>query len=695
MFPSWALETRGPVDFNVNLDIRAMREHFGRNTETAMLTSHCWLAVLTDSPLQTTYGQKPLKVFRQFQHELKTSMFETIRKYSSLGDQLAASVYRCNEEGAETLTCTFIDGFKKTPVFKEFHQFYMNGDSSLFRYLLTFCYFAKKAEFVDSNLNKVAFRNWLDVENGLGSLTFADDLTSALKKIIECILGEPSPTVRTFMGKNGSGAVAEGVHGTIEKLSTLKIDAKLRRYLSIASPLAMGRNWNPFSDSNPLIKWILSDVPNQSYEAVMSELLFVPKNYKTTRSICKEPILYMILQQHLRWELEEAISRGLIGRFVKIDQQERNQIGCMYGAKTGAVDTIDLSAASDSVALNLVKKIFPRKWLHPMLSCRTTNVKLPDGNIKKLNKFAPMGSAVCFPTQSIVYTAVVVLAYMYHADKDLRILDSTSNAIKRWITHNISCNFATDSSYETICVYGDDIICDSRTSHIVISILDELGFTVNAQKSYFAESAFRESCGVYSLMGYDVTPFQFKVKHLGKSFDTRSLSSVLDLCNRAGDYGYKNLHKFLIQVLLNYSPPPGCVKNPIRFTNDRNEFGIYTKKPMLFRAKVGWIKTTNNTHMQDRHNGELQRDEVRGWQISSARIVTEEVHDGLFHGYFSVPKDRIHLYTTESNRVFHMYNYSMKNRSNAKRSETTDSLIGASLSVPLGTKLVWRWMPDR
>jgi hypothetical protein len=60
-----------------------------------------------------------------------------------------------------------------------------------------------------------------------------------------------------------------------------------------------------------------------------------------------------------------------------------------------------------------------------------------------------------------------------------------------------------------VSVYGDDIIVPSAAAGRLAGLLEYLGFTPNAKKSY-ATGPFRESCGKHYYLGHDITPFYVK-----------------------------------------------------------------------------------------------------------------------------------------------------------------------------------------
>jgi hypothetical protein len=62
---------------------------------------------------------------------------------------------------------------------------------------------------------------------------------------------------------------------------------------------------------------------------------------------------------------------------------------------------------------------------------------------------------------------------------------------------------------DQLSVYGDDIIAPAAARTKLQAVLQELGFTVNTEKSY-SDGPFRESCGKDYFKGFDIRPFYLK-----------------------------------------------------------------------------------------------------------------------------------------------------------------------------------------
>lgn len=656
MLKSLSIKTdSGPYNIAFNPRDICSRVTTSNNHVAATTLLVSWTVFLSDSPLVSDYGHKPKHVINEFwQFLISQDLRTSINHYSDLGDRLIKSV--CTTPGG--LTSTFITEFMDTPVFKEYHQWEKFRDPMVFRWLLSFLYFGKKAEFRFEDHASSALCAWKDIEDRLGDVVVPDWLTLELQAIIAALLPESYDT-DFIAGKNGSGAVAGDERGDIEKSLNFSVSPKLKRIFSVGSPLRV-RN-----EGDPSWEWMTNSFPEdrQSGRNDTSRLMFVPKNYKTARSICMEPTSVMFFQQAIYWELVKMINSSMFGRFIQIHNQGRNQEGAMYGSRTNEVDTIDLSAASDRVHIDVVRKIFPRHILHPLLATRTSYVLLPDGVVRKVSKFAPMGSALCFPVQSLIFASVCILAYIrYFGGESYTDILSSGVNIRRWISRNIARDFRVSTTCETIAVYGDDIICDSRTTPDIVSMLTDLGFEVNTSKSFTSDDAVRESCGIYAISGIDITPFRFNVKFLRGGFDAKSLESMIAVCNNAGDYHYHELHRFLVHFLVMWRSPERR-RNPVLFSNNRDKgTAIYSLNP-------------HNSHLRMRINPHYQREEYRTWGIVPNKIVTPD----------SLSGSRGQLASWDS------YSLHMFYRASLTRDES--NVIVTPRKVLFGARVRWVWTP--
>jgi hypothetical protein len=137
-----------------------------------------------------------------------------------------------------------------------------------------------------------------------------------------------------------------------------------------------------------------------------------------------------------------------------------------------------------------------------------------------MEKYAPMGSCLCFLAETIVFAAICELA--------ARIM-------------------GVHSDYR---VYGDDIVIEANLAEITISLLTALHFTVNTKKSYWStECLFREACGLEGYAGVDITPLRLS-RHreptIGCLVEPGHVGTIVDETNEALRHGLLDLRHWLI-----------------------------------------------------------------------------------------------------------------------------------------------------
>jgi hypothetical protein len=532
-----------------------------------------WTSNLQDSPIDSL---KPRKVVRKFYRFVTSNPFQfSVKFYSRLSTRI---LEHSTNTGVGTTTGPFIDEFKSTPVFREYLSWFKNEDQPLvLSYLLSFTDHVKKLEYDNPDLITVAFRDWEETEEHISNHILPTALVERVRKVCE-VLYDDTINLPFFLGKHGSGAVATGENDAFDKCMHITVDAKVRKLFSYNSTL-----WR-YVDRNDRDIDYVDQLPTPDSSQVeshsSSRIKDVPKTVFVSRLICMEPPGYMWAQQGVMSILMKIIDNSLAGRFIRINDQTRNQQFAVYGSWSNNVDTTDLSRASDSVKVDLVKLIFPRAIKYLLLSTRSSSVKLFDGTYRKVDKFAPMGSALCFPVQCMTFLGIALVSYI-ETFAQSELIYSDPNLIRSFI-RAIQVHPGM-GGMESICVYGDDIITDSRVTPILHDNLKALGFTVNKDKSFTASQSVRESCGIYAYKGYDITPLRYKVKWFGSSLNPRAVSSMIDMINRYRERGYYRTASYLQNYLL-YCNIEGVSKNkdgcnPILFSSEGDGFFIKTKNP--------------------------------------------------------------------------------------------------------------------
>jgi len=577
------------------------------NRETVKLFVASWVSLLTDSPLNPQ--DKPYRLYLRFLDRLRRDGLKaTVLRFSGLAHELVQSH---SLMGSSTSIGEWNDAFKDTPVFFEYNRYFKTGDVKLLDFLYTFLNFGKKLEYVDESFNSTAFSGWLDVENRLSDLKFDSVDVASLRLILSQLL--PRFTWDDVRPKFGPGSVQErGVRGRIGKLQSFTYDPLIDRFLMRGHIGMYGLGEDHGLAPHKIIPDPERWSPVSGVSSRTARLRFVPKNLKVARSICMEPNTLMYFQQACLDRIVRLIGQSPFKRFIRLGDQSRNRLLALAGSFTGELDTIDLSSASDSVSYDLVKLIFPDSWRIMMAVTRSNSVITPDGSVKSIKKYAPMGSALCFPTQCLIFASVCIYAACLHTYD----VEAASGEFSDWLPLNLKrvlSLFRDDvrfrrKGYQPLAVYGDDICVDGSLTLTVKSILSRLGFTVNDDKSFCGSQSFRESCGGYYLDGHDITPLYFRVKGVREKLTPSHVASQVQLINRTWDAGYRNLYRFLHRTLMTWEcgrslRNPDSAKNSIPYVSDPRHFGIRVTDP-------------RNNHLRGRVNPDYQREEVRAWTIS-------------------------------------------------------------------------------
>lgn len=220
-----------------------------------------------------------------------------------------------------------------------------------------------------------------------------------------------------------------------------------------------------------------TEVAELSVDVVTGKLSFVPKNAKTLRVVKPEPVLNGMFQLGIG----EYMARRLSALGIDITDQTRNQRLAKVGSLTGALATLDLSSASDTISIGAVSHLLPLEWFCFLSNLRSGRIEHPtdQDRVWETSMFSQMGNGFTFPLETLIF----------------------------WALTSASADLMKSSS--EISVYGDDIIVGTEVVPLLIRVLHAVGFVVNEKKSYWTGN-FRESCGKDYLSGFDIRPVYVK-----------------------------------------------------------------------------------------------------------------------------------------------------------------------------------------
>lgn len=246
--------------------------------------------------------------------------------------------------------------------------------------------------------------------------------------------------------------------------------------VKLASTPACSTNfWDP-ADGLATINIGPEEVNTVSVSIDDAKLAFVPKNFKTKRAICTEPSLNGMFQLGLGDYMASRLKR--VG--IDLKDQSANQRAALYGSISGESATLDLSSASDTVSIGLVRHLLPPDWYSLLMRLRSRSMVDTVNGVKQyysLEKVSSMGNGFTFPLETTIFWAL--------ASSVVEILDSRTRI--------------------RVLVYGDDIIVPTTCATALAFVLSEVGFTTNPKKSFWTGN-FRESCGADYVLGTSVRP---------------------------------------------------------------------------------------------------------------------------------------------------------------------------------------------
>lgn len=293
---------------------------------------------------------------------------------------------------------------------------------------------------------------------------------------------------RDIVPKHGPGAVAGGQKGRGKWILDTKYLSIHQTYpyydyypsfMRSVTPILAGSSCVDVGLSSP-VDAVSFKRRLKTLEFPVAKVTLVPKDSRGPRLISMEPLELQFLQQGLMTNLVRAIeSHPLTTGRVNFADQTVNGRLAMENSKSRKFATLDLKDASDRVSCSLVEALTGDYWRY-FKALRSNATILPSQTVMVLEKYAPMGSSLCFPVLALCVWSI-----------------AASAAIKR--------GFASSDVY----VYGDDLVIPSDCVDVVIQALTDADLAVNVGKSFW-KGFFRESCGVDAFAGVNVTPLRIK-----------------------------------------------------------------------------------------------------------------------------------------------------------------------------------------
>lgn len=496
---------------------------------------------IRDAWRRTTLGLKTLDV------EPYNQDWKTLREITTSPD--VRQFYGSLPYSAEREAC--LQAFKRLAAGKIHYKWILNSAISIverggldwFEILNQWVVFDSRVNLRSLDLTTDCCTDYLEFEEGLPETTWWDraatygeldddymaELLGLCRLVAKELFGDFVVTDYPFRPTHGNGATAE-VHGAEldwwHKNRHFEVDEQIITYLKYRLAESDWRN--------------ALFVPYRGVPRV-SELRCVPKSMTSNRTISMEPTTLQFLQQDVFAALDDYFKDHPEVR-VDLHDQDASRRLCSFGSSDGSYATIDLSSASDSVTLGLINQLFGQLPMHyPLVALRSTHTHVSDDKDidvqVELKKYAPMGSALCFPVECMVFSIACEAAVRRCTGRRSRKFDYR--------------------------VYGDDIVIRSEYVRELLAILEQLGFCVNKSKSFYDvpsldETAhygvFREACGIEAINGKEITPLRLSRRLVSPTDNDSDHQAglgvgLVDLVNRAFLFGYMTLRRWVNDVL--------------------------------------------------------------------------------------------------------------------------------------------------
>jgi hypothetical protein len=307
-----------------------------------------------------------------------------------------------------------------------------------------------------------------------------------------------------------------------------------------------------------------------------ARMKYVFKYYMKPRGICIEENEPQFLQQGLARAIWAHICKIKLQKHIGRSDQQLHRDLALESSITMEEGTLDMEGGSDRVPRDIVSWIAQDNVdFHNALMCLSTRRVAPPPELEGapallLNKYAPMGSGLCFPVMGLMHYYLIAAIVYRHTG-----------------------NLILDKLY----VYGDDIVLPSSVAWSVFSELPKFGMKLNREKS-FVRSLFRESCGCHAYSGVDITPVFFR-----KTLNTcaNSLASLIACESQFYLKGYMHAARHLRDVV-------ETQEGKLPFVTQSSPV-LGWKRP---ESEVSWIPFLKGIGpCKQRWNSDLHRYEVR------------------------------------------------------------------------------------
>jgi hypothetical protein len=399
-------------------------------------------------------------------------------------------------------------------------------------YLRQILYFVYKLEVQFTEEQELeTLKSFKDTDSGLPCHIPCDNVIVHARNLITSVFGSFDPL--DIVPRHGAGAVATGEKNHEKH--------RFKRFYSAINDVYPYTEYMVFSlDQLAMEPEYLESM--EFHVTGTAKVVLVPKDSRGPRVISCEPLEYQWMQGGLGSAIMRHLEfNGYTSGRVNFRSQKVNRELALQASKGAHWVTLDMKDASDRVSLALVEVLFQDvpQLLKCLKALRTTATQLPSGEIVQLKKFAPMGSSLCFPIESIVFFALGVGVLM---DKQMREGRVRPCAAKHAAMQYRNRLLATT---RRLRVYGDDIISRLEDYEALLQYFPSVGLRFNPDKCC-THGSFRESCGMDAYKGTCVTPLRMKrVWNISRNNNSETLISTVCLSNNLYMKGYSRTADYI------------------------------------------------------------------------------------------------------------------------------------------------------
>ena len=414
---------------------------------------------------------------------------------------------------------------------------------------------------------------------------------------------------RDYLPKHGSGSTADKLIGN-QKYANRLWSSRLDKIVSGQDMLLS--SWSQHATEEIQVLSPGAEIP--------VKVISVPKTPKTPRLIAMEPTYMQYMQQALlEVMVDEIESDVLASRLIRFDSQVPNQEMARRGSLGEGFATLDLSDASDRVSVQHVADLLRRHRLTRgfVFASRSTKADVRGTEIR-LRKYASMGSALCFPMESLVFMTVVFLG------------------IQRALGHPLTRKEINHLSRK-VRTFGDDIIVPDRFAPHVVQELETYGLKVNREKSFWS-GKFRESCGTDWYDGHSVSVVRVRQPLPERHGDAEQVVATSSLRNQLAKAGFQKVVAELDDLLRDVLP------GPYPWVSESSEL-------------VGRVDWDGGRKTIDRYCKDLQVPLTKGFKVQAAEPANEtDGYDALLKFFLKRGKPPLGLeHLTHSGRPRSVY----------------------------------------